>query len=149
MIDQESIPQLVWCQISNLLSILTNDQRQHFRCLFLPRFLPVWNFKDFRIMIDFAWGNGSIGGKSIFSLQCWGLTPSLPSEIDSSSFSQGSRIGFSITLPLWRVMTNWTWSMCWLPELLTLELYCPLGFCCGWDETPENWEQMWILQEYL
>ena len=88
-----------------------------------------------------AWGNGSIGGESIFSLQCSSLTPSLPSEIDWSSFSQGSRMDFSITLPLWRVMTYWTWSMCWLPELLALELYCPLGFCCAWDENlPFSWK---------
>ena len=72
-------------------------------------------------------------GESVFSLQCLGSTLSLPSEINSSSFSQGSRIGFSITLPLRRVVTDLTWSMCWLPELLTLELYCPLWFYCGWD----------------
>jgi len=69
------------------------------------------------------------------------FNPSLPSEIDSSFFSQGSRIGFSITLPLWRVMTNWTWSICWLLELLALELYYPLGFCCGWDgNLPFSWK---------
>jgi len=33
---------------------------------------------------------------------------SLPSGIDSSYFSQGSRIGFSITLPLRRVMIDLT-----------------------------------------
>jgi len=88
-----------------------------------------------------TWGNGSTGGESVFSLQCSGLTPSLPSEIDSSSFSQGLRMGFSITLPLWRVMTDWTWSMCWLPELLAFTLYCPFGFCCGWDgNLPLSWK---------
>jgi hypothetical protein len=47
-----------------------------------------------------AWGNGSAGGESVSSLQCSGSTLSLPSETNSSSFSQGLRIGFSITLPL-------------------------------------------------
>jgi len=53
-----------------------------------------------------ACGNESAGGESVFSLQCSDSTPSLPSKIDSSSFSQGSRMSFSITLPLRRVMTN-------------------------------------------
>jgi len=53
-----------------------------------------------------TYGNGSAGEESVFSLECSDSTPSLPSEIDSSSFSQGSRMGFSITLPLRRVMTD-------------------------------------------
>ena len=39
--------------MSNLLSILRNDPQQHFRCLFRPWFLTVWNFHNFRIVIDF------------------------------------------------------------------------------------------------
>jgi len=88
-----------------------------------------------------AWGNRRTSRESVFSLNCSGLTPSLLSKIDSSSFSQGSRMSFSITLPLWRVMTDWTWSICWLPELLALELYCPLRFYCCWDEKlPFSWK---------
>jgi len=31
--------------------------------------------------------------------------------------------------------------MCWLPELLAFALYCPLGFCCGWDgNLPFSWK---------
>jgi hypothetical protein len=33
---------------------------------------------------------------------------------------------FSITLPLWKVMTDWTWSMWWLSELLAL-IVLPFG----------------------
>jgi hypothetical protein len=69
-----------------------------------------------------AWGNGSAGGESVFSLQCSGLTPSLPSKINSWSFLQGSRMGFSITLPLRRVMTDWTWSRCWLWDFSMVEM---------------------------
>jgi len=88
-----------------------------------------------------TWGNGNSGGESVFYLQCSGSTPSLPSKTNSSSFSQGSRIGFSITLPLRRIITDLTWSMCWLPELLALELYWPLGFCYGWDRNlPFSWK---------
>ena len=99
-----------------------------------------------------AWGNGSASGESVFSLQCSDSTPSLPSEIGSSSFSQGSRVSFSITLPLQRVMSDLTWSMCWLPKLLAFALYCPLGFCCGWDgNLPFSWKLKAdvTLQEYL
>jgi len=75
-----------------------------------------------------TWENKSAGGESVFSLQCSYSTTSLPSEINSSSFSQGSIMGFSITLPLRREMTNLTWSMYWLLELLAFALYClPLG----------------------
>jgi hypothetical protein len=40
----------------------------------------------------FAWGNGSTDRESVFSLQCSGSTISLPSEINSSSFSQGCNL---------------------------------------------------------
>jgi len=123
--------------MSNLLLILTNDPRQHFWCLFHPRFLPVRSWHE---------GNESAGGESVFSLQCSDSTPSLPSEIDSPSFSQGSRVGFSITLPLRRVMTDLTWTMCWLPELLAFALYCPFRFYCGWDG---NLPLSWKLRAYV
>jgi len=61
------------------------------------------NFKDFKTVIDFplfghSMRDGSAGGESVFSLQCSGSTLSLPSEINSSSFLQGSRICFSNNL---------------------------------------------------
>jgi len=88
-----------------------------------------------------GWGNKSTSGESVFSLQCSDSTPSLPSEIDSSYFSQASRVSFSITLPLRRVMTDLTWSIWWLPELLAFALYGPLTFCCGWDgNLPFSWK---------
>ena len=67
----------------------------------------------FIIVIDFPlFGHGmrkwKCCGESAFSLQYSYSIPSLPSEINSSSFSQGSRVGFSITLPLRRVMTDLT-----------------------------------------
>jgi len=63
-------------------------------------------------VIDFSlFGHGvrkSAGKESFVSLQCSDSTLSLPLEINSSSFSQGSRMSFSITLPLRRVMTDLT-----------------------------------------
>jgi len=98
-----------------------------------------------------AWWNGSIGGESVFSLQCSSLTPSLPSEIDSSSFSQGLRMGFSITLPLWRVMTGLD-PYVGFRSCLHLNYIALCDFVVVEMRTylsPENWELMWILQEYL
>jgi hypothetical protein len=82
-----------------------------FGAFFVLNFFVFESFKDFKIVIDFPlFGHGMRKWKywwgSVFSLQCSGLTPSLPLEIDSSSFSQSSSMGFSITLPLWRVMTD-------------------------------------------
>ena len=38
-------------------------------------------------------------------------------------------------------MTDLAWSMCRLSELLAFALYCPVGFCCGWDENlPFSWK---------
>jgi len=100
------------------------------------------SFKDFRVVIDF-----SLFGHGMRKWKCWReislffamfiFNPFL----NSSSFSQGSRMGFSITLPLRKEMTDLTWSMCWLPELLAFALYCPFGFCCGWDgNLPFSWK---------
>jgi len=75
-----------------------------------------------------ACGNGSAGGKSFFSLQCSESTPSLPSEIDSSSFSQGSRMGFLRTLPLRRVMTDLTYPCVGFQSYLHLHCIAPLDF---------------------
>jgi len=93
------------------------------------------SFKDFRVVNDFP-----LFGHDMWKWKCWrGISLFFamfrfnPSKINSSSFSQDSRVGFSITLPLQRVMTDLTWSMCWLPELLAFTLYFPLRFCCGWD----------------
>jgi hypothetical protein len=39
------------------------------------------------------------------------------------------------------VMTDLTWSMCWLSKLLAFALYCLLGFCYGWDgNLPFSWK---------
>ena len=98
------------------------------------------SFKDFRVVIDFP-----LFGHDMWKWKCWRemfrFNPFLTLEIDSSSFSQGSRMSFSITLPLWRVVTNLTLSMCWLPELFAFALYCPFGFCYGWDgNLPFSWK---------
>jgi len=70
------------------------------------------SFKDFRVVIDFP-----LFGHGMRKWNCWrGISlffamfrfNPLPLEIDPSSFSQGSRVGFSITLPLRRVMTDLT-----------------------------------------
>jgi len=57
------------------------------------------SFKDFRVVIDFP-----LFGHDMWKWKCWRemfrFNPFLTLEIDSSSFSQGSRMGFSITLPL-------------------------------------------------
>jgi len=99
-----------------------------------------------------AWRNGSASGESVFSLQCSDSTPSLPSEINSSSFSQGSRVGFP------QLYHCEEWWMIWLDPCVDFRNYLQLHCIAPWDfvvvemETYlslENWEQMWILQEYL
>ena len=109
-----------------------------FTYLKVSKILEFWFTFLWLVMI---WETGSIRRESVISLQYSGLTSSLPSGIDSSSLSQGLRIGFSIALPLRRVMIDLTWSMHWLLELLALKLYFPLGFYYGWEgNLPFSWK---------
>jgi len=94
-----------------------------FTSLKIAKVLELWFIFLWLVM---AWENKSIDRESIFSLQCSGSTSSLPLKIDSLFFLQGLRIGFSIALPLQRVITDLTWSCV---SFLSCPHFSVLSFC--------------------